>query len=389
MDIDRDLGVDTLLQHLGEEEKILGAVTPPIFQNSLFLFPTVQELFTAITETPSGPNHHYSRISNPTVDLAEQKIAMLEGTEACKVFGNGMAAISAAILSCVMSGSHIVAPDTCYGPLRDFVSKYLHRFGVTYTWVDGRNPQDFYDAVRPETTIIYLEAPSSLVFRMQDIEPICKFAKERGITTMIDNTYNTPIHCQPAKFGVDIILHSATKYMGGHSDLTAGALCASQDKIDQIIRGEVAYLGGILHPFSSWLLTRGLRTLSVRIKRHQETGNSVAKWLEQQPEIRVVHHLGLDSYAQKELVEKYLTGTSSLFSFEPKVQDEAKVMAFCNSLKLFGKGISWGGFESLVVAIPMQCSGYEEPRWIVRLYCGLEDPQDLIADLDEALAQLR
>jgi cystathionine beta-lyase len=388
MDLDRELGLNTLLQHLGEEEKIRGAVTPPLFQNSLFLFDTMEDLLDNMVNHPAGPKHHYSRISNPTVDLVETKIAMLEGTEACKVFGTGMGAISAAIMSCVKAGSHIVASDTCYGPVRDFVSKYLERFGISYTWVDGRCVEEFYDAVRPETSMIYLETPSSLFFRLQDVEPIAKFARERGITTIMDNTYNTPLHMKPASLGVDMVVHSGTKYFGGHSDLTAGVVCCSSERAEQIIRGEIAYFGAVLHPFSAWLMHRGLRTLPLRLPRHEQTGNSIAAWLEDRPEVDVVHHLGLPSYPQRELVKKMMSGTGGLFSFEPKVQDEAKVMAFCNALKLFGRGISWGGFESLVVAINCQPLGYSEPRWVVRLFCGFEDPEDLIADLEQALVHL-
>jgi cystathionine beta-lyase/cystathionine gamma-synthase len=389
MDLDSGFGLDTLLQHFGEDEKIMGAVTPPLFQNSLFLFPTMQELHRAMAENPASHPHHYSRISNPTVDLAEKKIAMLEGTDACKLFGTGMGAISAAIMSCVQTGSHFLAPDTCYGPVRDFVSRYLDRFGVTYSWVDGRCPEQFFEAVRPETSVIYLESPSSVFFRLQDIGAIAKFARERGIATIMDNTYNTPLHMKPASLGVDMVVHSGTKYFGGHSDLTAGVLCCSQERCEKIIRGEIAYYGAVLHPFTAWLLHRGLRTLPLRIPRHEQTANSVAAWLDDRDEIGAVHHLGLPTYPQRELMKKMMSGTGGLFSFEPKAQDEAKVMAFCNALKLFGRGISWGGFESLVVALQAQPSGYDSSRWVVRLFCGLEDPADLIADIEQALVHLR
>ncbi|HSI71992.1 MAG TPA: PLP-dependent aspartate aminotransferase family protein [Fimbriimonas sp.] len=389
MDLEHaEYGLNTMLAHYGEEEKLKGAVTPPIFQNSLFVFPTMEELLEAMYDTPAGPPHHYSRVGNPTTALAEKKIAKLEGAEACKLFGTGMGAISAAVISCVKAGSHVIAADTCYGPVRDFVSKYLDRFGVTYTWVDGRCPEEFFDAIRPETSLIYLESPSSLVFRLQDIEAVAKFARQKGIATIMDNTYNTPLHMQPLSVGVDMVVHSGTKYFGGHSDITAGAVATSNERANKMIRGEIAYFGAILHPFSAWLLNRGLRTLPLRLKRHEETANTIAAWLDDRPEIDVVHHLGLPSYPQRDLMRKMMTGTGGLFSFEPKVQDEAKVMAFANSLKLFQRGISWGGHESLVVALKCQPLGYTEERWIVRLFCGLEDAPDLIRDLDQALAHL-
>lgn len=389
MDLDfSSLGIGTSIAHLGEEELIRGAVAPPLFQTSTFLFDTIDDLWNAILEAPDGPNHHYSRISNPTTELAEAKIAHLEGTESCILFGTGMGAISAAILSCVESGSHVITVDTCYGPSREFIANYLVKFGVSHTFADGRNLEEILDAVRPETTLIYLEAPSSLAFRMQDIEAVCKFAKGRGITTMMDNTYNTPIHCQPAKLGVDMVVHSGTKYLGGHSDLTAGVLCCSRERALKLIRNEVAFLGAKISTLPAWLLVRGLRTLPLRMQRANSTGNLVASWIQAQPEIDVVHHLGLPTYPQREMVERYLSGTASLFSFEPKVQDKEQVHAFCNALKLFGRGISWGGHESLVVCMPLPLTSEAEPRWVIRLYCGLEEPEDLIADLKSAMPLL-
>lgn len=389
MDLDySELGFATALAHLGEEKPLRGAVAPPIFQTSTFVFDSLEELWAAMIDHPDGPDHHYSRISNPTTELAEQKIAHLEGTESCKLFGTGMGAISAAILSAVESGSHVLASDTCYGPSRDFIAKYLARFGVTHTFVDGRCVEEYLDQIRPDTTLIYMESPSSLVFRMQDVETICRVAKEKGVATMMDNTYNTPIHFQPAKVGVDMVLHSGTKYLGGHSDLVAGVLCCDRERALNIVRNEIAYLGATLSSFPAWLMVRGLRTLPLRIKRAESTGNTVAAWMDDRPEIEVVHHVGLPTYPQRALVEKLLKGTGGLFSFEPRVQNREQVHRFCNALKLFGKGISWGGHESLVVASEMQPSGYPEPRWVIRLYCGLEEPADLIADLSQAMHHL-
>jgi cystathionine beta-lyase/cystathionine gamma-synthase len=292
-------------------------------------------------------------------------------------------------MACVEQGSHIVAADTCYGPVRDFVSKYLARFGVTHTWVDGRSVEDFADAIRPETSLVYLESPSSLFFRMQDVRGVAQVAKDRGIATIMDNTYNTPLHMNPAEFGVDYVCHSATKYFGGHSDLTAGVVCCDAERADQLLRNEVAYFGAVLHPFAAWLIMRGLRSLSMRLKRHEATANVVAGWLENRPEVEVVHHLGLASFPQRDLVARDLRGTGGIFSFEPKEQATEKVFAFCDRLRLFGRGISWGGHESLVVAQHCAPSDYKEPRWVIRLFCGIENPEDLIADLEQAIPALQ
>ncbi|MGV3614994.1 MAG: trans-sulfuration enzyme family protein [Fimbriimonas sp.] len=381
-------GPSTRIAHFGEEEKIHGAVVPPIFQNSLFLFDQMDELLQAISAPAKSPPHHYSRLSNPTVDLAAQKIAMLEGAEAGKVMGSGMGAISLAVLSCVRQGSHVITVDTAYKPLRNMLSVLLPRFGVTHTLVDGRNKEEILDAVRPETSLIYLEPPSSLVFRMQDVAPIAAYAREKGISTVLDNTYSTPLHFQPLSVGVDLVCHSASKYLGGHSDITAGAVVGSRKRIEGLIQTELDIFGSHLAPFPAWLLTRGMRSLKVRLQHHEASANAVAAWLESRPEVEVVHHLGLPSYAQRDLVEKYMSGTGGLFSFEPKVQDPERIKAFCDALTLFGRGVSWGGFESLVIALPMSASGYESTRWFVRLYCGLEETEDLIRDLEQAMAHL-
>ncbi len=379
----------TLIQHFGEDEKILGAVTPPIFQNSLFVFDTIDELSEAMREHPEGPPYHYSRTSNPTVDLVERKLAMLEGTDACKVTGSGMAALSIAVMSAVQQSSHIVAVDTGYGPLKSFVTGYLSKFGVTNTLVDGSEVSEIEAALRPETSVIYLESPSSMLFKMQDFEAIAKIAKARGITTICDNSYATPIFMTPHKLGIDIVCHSATKYLAGHSDMTAGVICSDRKRIDSILRHEIGLFGSILHPFQSWLLTRSLRTLELRMKRHEATANQVTVWLEQQKQVERVHHVSLPSYRQRKLFQKMMSGSAGLFSFEPKVQDGDKAKAFANALKVFQRGVSWGGYESLAVVAKLSPMAFKEPRWTIRLFCGLEDPEDIIADLDQAMKHLQ
>lgn len=388
MDSGLGIGIGTLLGHLGEDEKVQGAVIPPIFQNSLFTYDTIEELGAALANPLPKPPYGYSRVANPTVALAETKLAAMEGTDGCRLAGSGMAAITLAVMSVVESGSHVVIVDTAYGPLRQLVGDYLARFGVTHTLVTGCDAQEIFDAVRPETKLIYLESPSSLLFRLQDVEAITKFAKEKGILTAFDNTYNTPIYYQPAKHGVDLVIHSGTKYLGGHSDVTVGAVCASQEHIERISRQELPLFGSVLHPFPGWLLTRGMRTLEVRLARHETTGNTVAQWLSQRPEIERVHHISLPDYPQRDLYLKMLGHSTGLFSFEPKVQDGDKVKAFCNKLKIFERGISWGGFESLVVCMPVKTLDTPEPKWLVRLFCGLEDPKDLVNDLEQAIVEL-
>jgi cystathionine beta-lyase/cystathionine gamma-synthase len=377
-------GFDTILTHRGEEEKTKGAVVPPIYQVSTFVFDEYEGLMSHMLDNPLGPPSHYSRLSNPTLDVVEQKLAALEKTESCKLIQTGMGASFMAIMACVDQGAHIVTLDTCYGPVKNLLETYLPKFGVTATFVSGTSFEEWIDAIRPETTLLYLESPSSIIFRLQDIEPIVAEARRRKIKTAIDNTYCTPVNSNPATMGVDIVLHSATKYLGGHSDLTAGAICATDEFIQGLARAELNLFGSILAPFPAWLLMRGMRTLSVRMRHYAEVGNAVAAYLDEHPSVDIVHHVGLPTFPQRDLFNKQMRASSSLLSFEPKCQDYVKVRAFVEALKLFQIGVSWGGHESLVVALQGQPLGYAEPRFCIRFYCGLEETTDLIADIRQA-----
>ncbi len=383
-----DTGLATLMQHFAEEEKLHRAVTPPIFHTSLFVYENVETFSKAMSETPGGPPFTYSRIGNPTLDIVERKMAMLEKTEAAKVFGSGMAAISVAIMSVIEHGAHIVAVDTCYGVTRYMFDEFLTRFGVTTTYVDGLTPESVLDALRPETKMVYLESPSSIIFRLQDLEAIGRGCREKGVVTIFDNSYSSPIYQTPAEFGIDMVVHSATKYLCGHSDVTAGVIATSKERVEKMLRNEIAIFGSLLAPFPAWLMLRGLRTLPLRVKRHEETANHVAAWLSQRPEIDFVRHVGLPGFDQRALFCKQMRGSGGLVSFVPKNQDRAAVVRFIDALKLYQIGVSWGGFESLAVPVQMHPMGWAGMTEIVRLYCGLEDPKDLIADLEQALPNL-
>jgi cystathionine beta-lyase/cystathionine gamma-synthase len=384
MEVVRGLGFETVLTHRGEEQKNKGSVVPPIFQVSTFIFDDYENFMHCMVEDPLGPPSHYSRLSNPTLDVVEQKLAALEKTEACKLIQTGMGASFMTIMASVQQGSHVVTLDTCYGPVKKLLEEYLPKFGVSTTFVEGTSTEEWIEAIRPETTLLYLESPSSIIFRLQDIEAITQVARQRGTRTAIDNTYCTPLNSNPAAMGVDVILHSATKYLGGHSDLTAGVICGSSEFIQSLARAELNLFGSILAPFPAWLLMRGMRTLAVRMRHFEETGNAVANFLNEHPSVDVVHHVGLPTFPQRDLFRKQMKASSSLLSFEPKIQDRAKVIAFVHALKLFQLGVSWGGHESLVVALQGQPLGYAEPRHCIRFYCGLEDAQDLIADIKQA-----
>ncbi len=386
MDASSPAGLGTLLQHFAEEDIPHGAVVPPIFQNSLFTFHTYDEFYNAWANHPAGPPYHYSRVGNPTLDIVERKIAAMEHLDGAKVFSGGVAAITIGLLSVLQTGAHLVIVDTCYGVIPAFTT-YMERFGVAVTYVDGKDTQAVLDAVRPETALIYLESPGSILFELQDIEAITRFAKERGILTMIDNTYSTPVFQNPADMGVDLVLHSATKYMGGHSDITAGVLCGSAKFIDELVRKEMTIFGAALAPFPAWLLLRGLRSLRVRVKAHEAAANTVAEYLLRQPKVARVFHTSLPDNPQRALFLKQMRGSTGLLTFDPTFQELDEVKAFVDALQIFRIGVSWGGFESLVVPLHHQPQHWPEPRYLVRLHCGLEDVEDLIGDLRIAFGE--
>lgn len=378
---------ETIAQHLGEEEYVLGAVVPPIFQNSTFVFENWDDFVNASQKT-FGPPYHYSRMTNPTCEVAEVKIAALEGTERCKLFVSGMAAISTAILSSVKAGDHVVCVDSCYGPTRQLIADYLPKFGVSSTFVVGEDPQEVFDACRPETKLIYLESPTSIVFRLQDLAAIGAFARGRGITTAIDNTYSSPLYQNPAQFGIDFVLHTGSKYLGGHSDLIAGALCCSEERLAGLMKNELPIFGNSLPPFQAWLVTRSLRTMHLKIRAVREAADKVAAFLKSHPGVEQVFHVGDDDHPQRDLRDKQMSGWTGLLTFMPRDQRRESVRAMTEALRLFRLGVSWGGHESLVVPLEFQAMDWPEKKWLVRLYCGLEHPDDLTADLDQAFAKI-
>lgn len=377
-------GFETLCAHFADDpSRFHGAPVPPIYQNSLFTSPNAETFLNRGAHHPEV--YDYTRVANPTTDVLEAKLAALEQTEAARCFGSGMAAVSAAILYAVRAGDHIVAVDTAYGPTRKFLTEYLPRYGITVTYVPGTDPQQFAEALRPETRLIYLESPSSLIFKLQDLAAVTSLARERGILTMLDNSWTTPFFQNPTTLGVDLVLHSATKYLSGHSDVVAGVVLGPKTHLDALTTYEGQLLGGILDPFAAWLLLRGVRTLPVRMERHQENGLAVAQYLEGHPRVARVHYPGLPSHPQYELGRRQMRGYSGLLSFELKDGNRETVCRFINRLKYFGIAVSWGGFESLAIPISFGAAP-GEGAWGARLHVGLETVGDLLQDLDQALA---
>lgn len=388
----KKVNLETLLAHDAERNPN-GAVVPPIYQNSLFTFESWDDIDQAFDNRMES--FIYTRGRNPTVKLVEEKLAALCGGEKAQLFPSGMGAISAAIMHCVNAGDHIITIKNLYGPANNFISSYLKpKFNIEVTYVSGKEISDFENAIQDNTSLIYLESPSSAVFSLQDIEAVAKLAKSKGIKTMIDNTWTSPIYQKPLALGIDLEIHSCSKYIGGHSDVVAGLVVGSKKEVESISLREFEWIGAKIAPFEAWLLLRSLRTLPIRMKQHQENALAVAEFLENHPKIQLIRYPGAKSFDQKELAKKQMTGLTGLMGFQLKTDDLEKIKAFVNTLKYFHLGVSWGGHESLIYApaisylkelSPDQFAGLGISLGDMRISVGLENKEDLIADLDRAL----
>ena len=377
-------GFETLCAHFAEEpDRHHGAAAVPIYQTSTFVFPDSEAWEQR--EQPTSPYYEYTRVGNPTTAILAAKLARLEAGEWGFVTASGMGAISSAINACVHAGAHVVSVGGVYSPTQRYFRHYLPRFGVETTFVDSCDPTDYIAAVRPETTLIYLESPTSGRFEVPEIAPITAAARERGIVTVFDNSWATPYFQRPLEAGCDVVVHSATKYIGGHSDVVAGAIMGRGDALRKHVFREVELLGATADPFAAWLLLRGLRTLPLRMEQHRRSALALARFLEQHARVRRVSHPGLESHPQHAIARRQLNGYSGLFSFELKDQSREATNRFMDRAKLFRIGVSWGGYESLVVGGTLYAKDSENPTWLIRLHVGLESTDDLIEDVRQAL----
>ncbi|MFH1419771.1 MAG: PLP-dependent aspartate aminotransferase family protein [Planctomycetota bacterium] len=387
MDEEGRPGFETLCIHFAEErERHAGAAAPPLYQCSTFTYPDCEQF--SHFKDPASPRFVYTRVSNPTTALLERKIAALERGEAARAFASGMAAISAAVLSSVKSGDHIVTVETVYGPTREFLSAYLPRFNIETSYVRGTEVDQFRRALRPSTKLIYLESPSSLLFELQDLAQVSSLAAEHDATTICDNSNATPLFQNPIALGVDLVVHTATKYLGGHSDLVAGLVVGSKERIASLSKWEGELLGGVADPFTSWLMLRGLRTLSVRLERHQKNAAAIARLLEGDARVARVFYPGLESCPQSALARRQMRGQSGMLSFEPRGSSRERVHRIVDALEYFCIAVSWGGYESLAIPLEVADPATGDKTWIIRLSVGIESIEDLKADLYRALGQL-
>jgi cystathionine beta-lyase/cystathionine gamma-synthase len=375
-----------ILAHDGEHA--YEAVVPPIAQTSLFTFGSYAEMEETYRGQKVRPT--YTRGLNPTVRLFEEKMAALECGEDAIGFASGMAAISSAVLAFVRPGDRIVCVEHVYPDAYRLFQTYLKRMNVTVDYVDGRD----LDAVRrtvPGARLFYMESPTSWLMHVHDVAALAQIARDNDVLSIIDNSWASPIFQQPLTLGVDLVVHSASKYIGGHSDVVAGVVVGSSQLIGEIRSRIYPYLGGKLSPFDAWLLLRGLRTLPIRMKAHEASSLHVARQLAERPDVVAVYHPGLGN-----TLPDGLQGTSGLFSFE--FDGSVDIARFADALRLFKLGVSWGGHESLVVpaqVVRVQAAGpnsaidFGVSERIVRLHVGLEGQDVLVADLAQAIREAK
>jgi cystathionine beta-lyase/cystathionine gamma-synthase len=356
----------------------------PIVQTSLFAFPNFAAFVTA--HATESRNYVYTRGQNPTVEVLERKLAALERGEVCKAFGSGMTAVSAVIMGLLKAGDHILFVNHTYGPTLKLAA-HLKRFGIEHTLLLDIAPEDVKHALLPNTKLVWLENPGTMMFRTLDLEAIADISRKHGALSCMDNSWASPLFQKPIMHGVDIVVHSATKYIGGHSDVVAGMVITDAELMDKIYQRAFMLNGGILHPFDAWLLLRGMRTLPVRMQQHEADALRVAEYLRGRPEVKAVHHPAFSN------PPKSLTGYSGLFSFELANGGFHEVCRFIDALKRFRIGVSWGGVESLVVS-PTRADNLAYldaqriPHGLVRLSIGLEGPGVLIEDIGASLDSL-
>lgn len=381
-----------ILNHLGEDRDLYyQAVSPPVIQTSNFVFPDLHSFRAAFADELT--HHVYSRGNNPTVQILRKKLAALEQTEDCLVFSSGAAAIAAAVIGNINAGEHVICQARPYSWTYALLSKLLARFGVETTFLDATQLETIEAARQPNTKLLFLESPNTMTFEIQDLAACSAWAKEHGIVTMIDNSFASPLYQQPARLGIDIVLHSGTKYLNGHSDVVVGVLCASKDMVQRLFQSEFMTLGAILPAHDAALVIRGLRTLPLRLERSTNSAEWILKQLAQHHKVAKIYHPWYLSDEQTALARKQMSGCGGLFSVNFKTDSLEKMEAFIHALKTFSMAVSWGGHESLVIPTVgfYNIPGKPQPSLpfsFARFYIGLEDPEFLWKDLEQAMELL-
>ncbi|RDU36875.1 methionine gamma-lyase [Neobacillus piezotolerans] len=378
--------IEICLEYGDRREQFGGAAVPPTFGNSLFVYESMDALTNAVLNEQG--HYVYTRGTNPTIETAERKLAALERGEACRCFSSGMAAIAAALLNSVESGDHVLCVSNLYFSTMELL-KYLGKFGISHSVCYETGAEAVKKQIKPNTRVIFMESPSYMTFRLTDPRAFSSLAKKHGIRTIIDNTWATPLFQKPLLYGVDIVVHSLSKYLGGHSDLVGGAVISKKELIDNLFTKELLLMGGNFSPYEATLLLRGMRSLPFRLETHQANALKVAEFLESHPNVKKVLHPGLPSHPDYELGKSVLSGYSGVFAFAVHggYRGASHVLDHLRHIKI---GVSWGSFENLAMS---PNTGSNEQQLIsenidpgtIRLAVGLGDSGKIIADLEQAL----
>jgi len=386
---------DTLITTAGRHpEQNHGIVNPPVYHASTITAPTLAEFRERRKHRWEPGVFTYGRQGTPTHEALEEAVAALFGGDRAVALGSGLAAINAAMFAFLESGDHVLMVDSVYAPSRRVCDAFLGRFGVTTTYYDPLIGAGIKDLIQDNTKIVYLESPGSLTFDVQDIDAIVGEAKKRGCVTIIDDTWSSGVFFKPFAHGIDVSAVAATKYIVGHSDVMMGMVTTTSEHW-QRVRQAASDLGANSGPDDAYLALRGLRTIKVRMQRHQETGLRLARWLRDRPEVKRVMHPGLEDDPGHKLWKQYFTGACGLFGLElARDYPETALAAMLDGLELYGMGASWGGFESLILLTdPAHVRSTTRARWencnpTLRIHAGLEDPDDLIEDLAKGFERL-
>lgn len=393
MEVTRHGSLSTRCVHAGQRpDPATGSIATPLYQTSTFAFASAEQ--GAARFAGEEPGYIYTRLGNPTVAALEEKLADLEGAEAAVAFGSGMAAIASTVAAQVEAGDHVLFGSPIYGCTFDFLMDVMRRFGVEATPVDPSRTEAVAAAIRPNTRLLLFETPANPTMRLADIRALADLAHQHEITVVVDNTFMSPFLQRPLEHGADIVVHSATKYIGGHGDVVAGLAAGPAKVMGEIRRTTLKNFGGIISPFDAWLLLRGLKTLHIRMQRHSENALRVARFLEQHPLVMQVHYPGLESAPHHELARRQMDGFGGIMSFEV-MGGLAAGRALLNAVRLCTVAVSLGDTDTLIqhpasmthaVVPPEARAAAGITDGLIRLSVGLEDPEDIIADLDQALA---
>ena len=381
----------TRLIHTSGKENPTTAVSSPIFQTSTYEFDNPEAI--AAMMTADNPPQFYGRFASPNTAQVEATIANLEGGEAAVATASGMAAITLALLTFLNAGDHLVAQQSLYPTTTNLITRKLPRLGIEHTLVEQSDLKAFAAAIRPNTRAIYVESPTNPIMKLTDLTAVAQLAKSRGILTIADNTFATPLNQNPLALGIDVVLHSATKYLAGHSDVIAGVVISDRERIRQIWREHVLF-GALLHPQEAWLLERGMKTFNLRMTQHNANALAVAQYLEGHPAVREVYYPGLPSHPQHDLAKKQMApGYGGMVCFDLRGGAEAGY-GLLQRMELIKLAVSLGGLHSLMTHPASTISAVRSAKEIaasgvqpglVRFSVGLEDVQDIISDLEQAL----